>query len=60
MKFEKRTTSPSETNKFYIKAGKGGYNRAAEINEITHSCLPNCCGLSYMEDGLKVKNKLTI
>lgn len=44
MIFEKRTTAPSESNKFYIKAGKGGYNRAMEINDKTHSCLPNCCG----------------
>lgn len=44
MIFEKRTTSPSVTNKYYIKAGKGGYNRAMEINKTTHSCLPNCCG----------------
>lgn len=44
MKFEKRTTSPSATNKYYLKAGKGGYNRAMEINSKTHSCIPNCCG----------------
>lgn len=47
MKFEKRTSAPSATNKFYLKAGKGGYNRAMEINKITHSCLPNCCGLVH-------------
>lgn len=47
MIFIKRTTAPSESNKFYIKAGKGGYNRAMEINEKTHSCLPNCCGLVH-------------
>lgn len=47
MVFEKRTTAPSETNKFYIKAGKGGYNRAMEIDKKTHSCLPNCCGLVH-------------
>lgn len=44
MRFEPRTTSPSADNKFYLKAGKGGYNRAMEINKTTHSCLPNCCG----------------
>ena len=44
MKFVARTKAPSETNKFYIKAGKGGYDRAIEINKKTHSCLPNCCG----------------
>ena len=42
--FEKRTSAPSTDNKFYIKAGKGGYNKAMEINSTTHSCLPNCCG----------------
>lgn len=47
MEFKKRTTSPSVTNKFYIKAGKGGYNRAMEINKTTHSCLPNCCGFVH-------------
>lgn len=47
MVFEKRLTSPSESNKFYLKAGKGGYNRAMEINPKTHSCLPNCCGLVH-------------
>lgn len=47
MIFEKRVKSPSTTNKFYIKAGKGGYNRAMEINKTTHSCLPNCCGLVH-------------
>lgn len=47
MIFEKRTTAPSGSNKFYLKAGKGGYNRAMEINKVTHSCLPNCCGLVH-------------
>lgn len=47
MIFKKRETAPSVTNKFYLKAGKGGYNRALEINKITHSCLPNCCGLVH-------------
>lgn len=47
MVFEKRIVAPSETNKYYLKAGKGGYNRAMEINEKTHSCLPNCCGLVH-------------
>ena len=42
--FEKRTSAPSTDNKFYLKAGKGGYNKAMEINSSTHSCLPNCCG----------------
>lgn len=47
MKFIARTTAPSSTNKFYIKAGKGGYNRAMEINSKTHECIPNCCGLVH-------------
>lgn len=47
MKFVTRTKEPTLTNKFYIKAGKGGYNRAVEINANTHSCLANCCGLVH-------------
>jgi hypothetical protein len=47
MKFVERTTAPSNDNKFYIKAGKGGYNRAMEINSKTHSCLPNCVGMAH-------------
>lgn len=47
MKFIPRTAAPSATNKFYIKAGKGGYNRAMEINTKTHSCLPNCVGMVH-------------
>lgn len=47
MLFIKRITAPSKTNKYYIKAGKGGYNKAEEINKTTHLCLPNCCGLVH-------------
>lgn len=47
MKFKPRTTAPSATNKFYLKAGKGGFNRAMQINSITHSCLPNCVGMAH-------------
>lgn len=47
MKFVPRTTAPSSTNKYYLKAGKGGYNRAMEIDSKTHSCLPNCVGLAH-------------
>ena len=47
MKFKERTTAPSQTNKYYLKAGKGGYNRAMEINSKTHSCLPNCVGMAH-------------
>lgn len=46
-KFVKRTSAPSGTNKYYLKAGKSGYNRAMEINNSTHSCLPNCVGLAH-------------
>lgn len=47
MIFKKRTEAPSSSNKYYLKAGKGGYNRAMEINTKTHSCIPNCCGLVH-------------
>lgn len=47
MEFKVRTTAPSTNNKFYIKAGKGGYNRAKEINKKNHFCLANCCGLVH-------------
>lgn len=47
MKFIPRTKAPSTTNKYYLKAGKGGYNKAMEIDKKTHSCLPNCCGLVH-------------
>lgn len=47
MKFIPRTSAPSATNKYYIKAGKGGYNRAMEINSQTHSCLPNCVAMAH-------------
>ena len=47
MKFVERTTAPSADNKFYLKAGKGGYNRAMEINKKTHSCLANCVAMAH-------------
>lgn len=47
MKFKPRTTPPSTTNKYYLKAGKGGYNRAMEINPKTHSCLANCVAMAH-------------
>lgn len=47
MKFIKRTTAPSADNKYYLKAGKGGYNRAMEINSKTHSCLSNCVAMAH-------------
>lgn len=47
MVFEPRTTAPSKTNKFYLKAGKGGYNRTMEINKKTHSCLANCVAMAH-------------
>lgn len=47
MKFKSRLIEPDKTNKYYIKSGKGGYNKAMEIDKKTHSCLPNCCGLVH-------------
>lgn len=47
MKFIARKTAPSATNKYYLKAGKGGYNRAMEIDKKTHSCLPNCVAMVH-------------
>lgn len=47
MVFEPRTTAPSKTNKFYLKAGRGGYNRCMEINKKTHSCLANCVAMAH-------------
>lgn len=47
MEFKMRTTAPTTSNKYYIKAGKGGYNRAMEINKKNHFCLANCCGLVH-------------
>ena len=47
MKFNKRTTAPSKTNKYYISIDYKGYDRACVIDKKTGSCLPNCCGLVH-------------
>lgn len=40
-----RTTAPSATNPYYLKKGKGGYNRCILIQG--NSCLANCVGYSF-------------
>ena len=40
-----RTTAPSETNPYYLKRGRGGYNRCILIQG--NSCLPNCVGFAW-------------
>ena len=43
--FSPRLSAPSETNKYYLKRGKGGYNPCILITG--RSCLPNCVGYAY-------------
>ena len=43
--FSPRLSAPSESNKFYLKKGKGGYNPCILIRG--KSCLPNCVGYGY-------------
>lgn len=46
MKFIPRTEAPSETNKFYLKTTKGGYNKCIQIK--SNGCvLPNCVGYAW-------------
>ena len=45
MKFNKRTTKPSSTDKNYIRHTKGGYNYCIEINN--GSVIPNCVGYAW-------------
>lgn len=40
-----RKTAPSYSNPYYLKYGKGGYNRCILISG--NSCLPNCVGYAY-------------
>ena len=52
-----RTTSPSTTNPYYLKKGRGGYNRCILIQG--NSCLANCVGYSFgrvLESGGKTAN----
>ena len=45
--FVERTTEPSDTNKYYIKTTKSGYNKCIVIDPETGSVLPNCTGYAY-------------
>ena len=44
-KFNARTSSPSTTNKYWIKTTKGGLNECILISG--DSCLPNCVGYAW-------------
>lgn len=44
MKFNKRTTAPSRTDKHFINYGRGGYNTCITINQQSGYVLPNCVG----------------
>lgn len=43
--YQPRVTAPSTTNPYYLKLGKGGYNRCILISG--NSCLPNCVGFAF-------------
>lgn len=43
--FTPRKTAPSESNPYYLKLGRGGYNRCILIQG--NSCLPNCVGFAF-------------
>ena len=43
--FSPRLSAPSESNKYYLKRGKGGYNPCILISG--KSCIPNCVGYGY-------------
>lgn len=45
--FKKRTKSPDENNRYYIKTTYHGFNKCILINALTGSCLPNCTGYAY-------------
>lgn len=45
MKFNPRTTAPSETNPYYIRKSAGGYNPCIAV--YGKSCLPNCVGYAF-------------
>lgn len=44
--FNKRTSAPSKTNKYYIKTTYGGYNKCIKIGS-DGSVLPNCTGYAW-------------
>lgn len=55
--YSPRYTAPSSTNPYYLKYGKGGYNRCLLISG--NSCLPNCVGYAHgrtLEIGGKTSN----
>lgn len=41
--FVRRTSAPSDTNLYYIKTTKGGWNKCIQIKS-NGSVLPNCTG----------------
>lgn len=43
--FTPRKTAPSASNPYYLKQGRGGYNRCILIEG--NSCLPNCVGYAF-------------
>lgn len=55
--FYPRLAAPTATNPYYLKYGRGGYNRCLLITG--NSCLPNCVGYAYgrtLEIGGKTEN----
>lgn len=50
MIFNPRLSAPSNDNKWYLKyvdSTRYGYNKCIEIDNTTHSCIPNCVGYAY-------------
>lgn len=43
--YSPRLTAPSATNPYFLKYGRGGYNRCILITG--NSCIPNCVGYAY-------------
>lgn len=43
--YSPRYTAPTASNPYYLKYGRGGYNRCILISG--NSCLPNCVGFAY-------------
>lgn len=43
--YKPRLTAPSSSNPYYLKYGRGGYNRCILIEG--NSCLPNCVGFAH-------------
>lgn len=43
--YRPRKTAPAYDNPYYLKYGRGGYNRCIVISG--NSCLPNCVGYAY-------------